>query len=112
MRKCKIRKGDKVIITTGKDKGRVGDVLEIIFDRTRNDFWCKVSGMNMQSHYVKANPQANQPGSIDSREGKINISNVALADANGKASKVTIEVKDGSKQRILKTTGEPVVANG
>ena len=107
--KAKIVKGDTVIAITGKDAGKTGKVLKVIAKSRTNEHWCVVEGLNMQHHFVKANPQANEQGGIKHKEAPINISNLALVDSNGKPSKAGIkQLEDGTKVRFLKTTGETV----
>ena len=68
----RIRKGDQVLVITGKNKGQRGDVLRVDGDRVF------VSNVNLIKRHTKANPQANQPGGIVEREASIHISNVQL----------------------------------
>lgn len=111
MLKVRILVGDKVIAVAGKDKGRVGKVLKVVRDKARNEAFCLVEGLAMQTHFVKANPNANEPGGKKLKEGLINISNLALVDSEGKPSRVGYKLaEDGTKLRYLKTTGETVVA--
>jgi large subunit ribosomal protein L24 len=100
----KIRKGDEVIVTTGKDKGKRGMITAV---QIKEGIIVKVmvQGVAIQIKHVRPNPQAGVEGGRISRESYINVSNVALIDANGKPSKVKIEEKDGKKVRVLKTTG-------
>ena len=99
----KIRKGDQVIVITGKYKGQRGEVLRVADDRL------VVANINMVKRHTKPNPQANQPGGIVEREAPIHVSNVALFNnATGKGARVGIKaLADGRKVRVFKT-GEQV----
>ncbi|CAH2790391.1 MAG: LSU ribosomal protein L24p (L26e) [uncultured Caballeronia sp.] len=95
----KIRKGDEVIVITGKDKGQRGTVLAVAEDRVT------VEGINLVKKHVKPNPMKGTTGGVEAKSMPLHISNVALVDANGKASRVGIKVEDGKKVRFLKSTG-------
>ena len=102
--KLKIKKGDKVVVITGKDKGKTGAVLRVIPSENR----VVVEGINVAKHHRKASQTA--AGGIEKKELAIHVSNVALADPKtGKASRVGYKVlKDGSKVRIARKSGETV----
>ncbi|CAD6557496.1 50S ribosomal protein L24 [Paraburkholderia hiiakae] len=95
----KIRKGDEVIIVTGKDKGKRGVVLAIGVERVT------VEGINIAKKHVKPNPMKGTTGGVEAKAMPVAISNVALVDANGKPSRVGIKVEGDKKVRFLKTTG-------
>ena len=101
---AKIKKGDKVVVITGKDKGKTGEVLRILVDENR----ALVQGINMVKRHTK--PSAAGQGGVVSKEASIHLSNVALADPKtGKATRVGFKVeKDGKKVRIAKRSGEVV----
>ena len=100
----KIRKGDQVIVLTGKDKAKRGTVLAVDGDKL------VVEGVDVAKKHVKPNPmKGTQSGMVD-KTMPIHVSNVALVDANGKPSRVGIKVEDGKKVRFLKTTGAVVGA--
>ncbi len=101
----KIRKGDDVIIVTGKDKGKRGSVLRVTADDR-----VFVEGLNMVKRHVKANPNMNQPGGIIEKEAPLHISNVMLFNPQtNKGDRVGFKVlEDGSKVRVFKSTGEVV----
>lgn len=103
----KIRKGDEVIAITGKDKGKRGMVLAVVIEEGTVKK-VKVQGLAVVKKHIRPNPNAGIEGGVVSKEMYIDVSNVALVDANGKASKVKIEVQDGKKVRVLKTTGAVV----
>lgn len=102
----RIRKGDRVIVTTGKNKGQTGEVLRIADDRI------VVAGLNLIKRHTKPNPQANQPGGIVEREASIHNSNVLLVNpATGKGERIGYKVlEDGRKVRVFKKSGEMVDA--
>ena len=95
----KIRKGDEVIIITGKDKGKRGVVLAIDEDRLT------VEGINIVKKHVKPNPMKGTTGGVEAKTMPLHISNVALVDGNGKPSRVGIKVEGDKKVRFLKSTG-------
>ncbi len=103
---AKIKKGDTVVVLTGKDKGKSGEVIRMIPTEDR----VVVSGINMVKRHERASMQ--NAGGITSKEASLHISNVALADPkDGKATRVGFKVeKDGSKVRVAKRSGE--VVNG
>ena len=101
----KIRKGDQVIVNTGKDKGKRGTVLRMLpNDRVL------VENVNVVKRHTKANPAKNVTGGIMEKEASIHISNVMLFDPKaGKGVRVgTRLTKDGKRERISRATGEPV----
>jgi large subunit ribosomal protein L24 len=100
----KIKKGDEVIIITGKDKGKRGSVLNVADDRVM------VENCNIAKKHVKPNPNAGETGGIVDKEMPLHISNVALFNpATGKADRVGIKtLKDGSKVRYFKSNNEVV----
>ena len=104
MTKVKIKRGDNVIVTTGKNKGGKGEVLEVI-RKEGKDPRVVVAGINIVKKHVK--PSASYPqGNIVEKEASIHISNVALMDKNGKATKVGSKVEGDKKVRVAKSTGE------
>lgn len=104
MTKVKIKRGDKVIITTGKNKGNTGEVLQVI-KKENKDARVIVAGVNIIKKHTK--PSASNPqGGIVEKEAPINISNISLVDKNGKATKVGYKMEGDNKIRFAKTTGE------
>src|ERR1700753_3226418 len=95
----KIRTGDEVIVTAGKDKGKRGNVLAL------DGEYVTVEGLNLAKKHVKPNPMKGTTGGVESKSMPLHISNVALVDANGKPSRVGIKVEGDKKVRFLKTTG-------
>jgi large subunit ribosomal protein L24 len=102
----RIRKGDHVIVTAGKDKGKKGDVVRVDGDKV------VVSNVNIVKRHTKPNPQAGQPGGVIEREAPIDISNVMLFNpASGKGERIGIKVlEDGRKLRVFRSSGEAVDA--
>ncbi|PWK66993.1 50S ribosomal protein L24 [Aminobacter sp. AP02] len=102
----KIRKGDKVVVLAGKDKGRTGEVLSV---QPKEDK-AVVRGVNMIRRHQKQSQT--QEGGIITKEAAIHLSNLALADPkDGKPTRVGFQVqKDGTKVRVAKRSGE--VING
>ena len=102
----RIRKGDRVLVIAGKNKGQKGDVLRVAADRV------VVQNINIVKRHTKANPQANQPGGVLEREAPIHISNVMLLNAlTGKGERVGYKVlEDGRKVRVFRSSGEAVDA--
>jgi len=103
----KIRKGDDVVVTTGKDKGKRGVVLNCI-DAER----LLVEGINRVKKHTKPNPMKGNQGGIVEKEMPINISNVALFNpATQKADRVGFkQLDDGRKVRVFRSNGEVVDA--
>ncbi|RZJ88847.1 MAG: 50S ribosomal protein L24 [Chryseobacterium sp.] len=104
MTKVKIKRGDNVLVTTGKNKGSKGEVLEVI-KKEGKDPRVVVAGLNIVKKHVK--PSASNPqGGIVEKEASLHISNVALIDKDGKATKTGTKVEGDKKVRVAKTTGE------
>ena len=101
----KIKKGDEVIVRTGKDKGRRGTILQVLADDR-----VLVEGVNIAKKHQKPNPNAGVPGGIIDREMPLDISNVLVFNPKTKkGDRVGIKVlEDGSKERIFRSTGETV----
>jgi large subunit ribosomal protein L24 len=101
----KIRKGDEVIVRTGKDKGRRGTVLQI-FDDER----ILVEGVNLAKKHTKPNPNVGEQGGIVDKAMPLDISNVLVFNPKSKkGERVGIRVNDdGSKERIFKGTSDVV----
>jgi large subunit ribosomal protein L24 len=101
----KIRKGDKVILNTGKDKGKQGIVLNILKNNR-----VVVEGLNMVKKHTKPNPAKGDQGGLVSKEMPINISNIGIYNTkSSKVDKVNFkELKDGKKIRIYKSTQEAI----
>ncbi|HKW38909.1 MAG TPA: 50S ribosomal protein L24 [Burkholderiales bacterium] len=103
----KIRKGDDVIVTAGKDKGKRGTVLRIVDERH-----LVVEGVNRVKKHQRPNPMKNQTGGIVDKDMPIDISNVALFNPQTKkADRIGFKLlQDGRKVRVFKSNGEMVDA--
>jgi large subunit ribosomal protein L24 len=102
---AKIKKGDNVVVLTGKDKGRSGTVLKVLPEDNR----VVVQGVNMVQRHTRPS-QSNPNGGIVNKEASLHISNVAHVDSNGKPTRVGFKVEGDKKVRVAKTTGD--VING
>jgi large subunit ribosomal protein L24 len=100
---AKIKKGDKVVILAGKDKGKTGQVLQVLPTETR----AVVQGLNLVRRHTKQT--ASQDAGIFTKEAPIHLSNLAIVDANGKPSRVGFKINaDGTKVRVAKSTGDTI----
>lgn len=100
----KIRKGDSVVVLTGKDKGKRGLVTERV-----DANYVKVEGVNVAKKHQRPNPMLNKEGGIVSKVMPIHVSNVALFNAKTqKADRVAIKEVDGKKVRVFKSNGDVV----
>ena len=101
--KIKIKKGDEVIVVTGKDKGKKGQVLEVLPTESR----VKVQGINMVKRHRR--PTQSAPGGIDNIEASMHISNVAHVDPEtGKATRIGYSFENGNKVRVAKASGKVI----
>ena len=107
MAAAKIRKGDKVVVLSGKDKGRTGEVIRSI----PKDMKVVVSGVNVAARHRKPS-QINPQGGIERKEAPMHVSKVAIVDPKtGKATRVRFETaKDGKKVRVAARSGEKIDA--
>jgi len=101
---AKIKKGDKVVVLAGRDKGRTGEVVQVM----PKDDTALVRGVNIVKRHQRQS--ANQEGGIISKEAPIHLSNVAIADPkDGKPTRVGFKVlEDGTKVRVAKRSGEKI----
>ncbi|CAL8981481.1 50S ribosomal protein L24 [Rhodoplanes serenus] len=101
---AKIRKGDKVVVLTGRDKGRTGEVIEVRPTENR----ALVRGVNMVKRHQRQS--ANQEGGIISKEAPVHLSNLAVADPkDGKPTRIGFKVlADGKKVRVAKRSGAEI----
>jgi large subunit ribosomal protein L24 len=101
----KIKKGDDVIVLTGKDKDKRGTVLRVI-----DEHRVVVENINMVKKHQKPNPNRGEPGGIVDKEAPLHISNVALYNPmTGRADRVGFKIlEDGRKVRVFKSNGEAV----
>jgi large subunit ribosomal protein L24 len=102
---AKIKKGDRVVVLTGKDKGRQGAVLKVL----PKDDRVVVEGLNMVQRHTRPT-QVDPQGGIKNKEASLHLSNVAVVDSKGKPTRVGFRVDGDKKVRFAKTTGE--VING
>ena len=103
-KKFKLRKGDDVVVVSGRDKGKKGSILRVMRQQDR----VLVDGVNMVKRHTR--PGGSQPGGIIEKEASIHVSNVALADPkDGTAARVGYRfLDDGRKVRFAKRSGEVV----
>jgi len=99
---AKLRKGDKVVVLTGKDKGKQGEIASV--NPTANK--AVVEGVNVAIRHTKQS-QASQGGPL-AKAMPIELSNLALMDKNGKATRVGFRMEGDKKVRFAKTTGEAI----
>jgi large subunit ribosomal protein L24 len=99
----KIRKGDQVVVLSGRDKGRKGAVLEVLADGH-----VLVEGVNMVKRHTKPNPQANKPGGIVEKAMPMPVSKVGVWNPGAKkADRIGVKtLADGKKVRFFKSNGE------
>ena len=102
----RIKKGDQVVVTAGKDKGKQGEVVRVDGDRL------VVANVNIVKRHTKPNPQAGVAGGVVEREASIHISNVnVLNPATGKGERIGFKVlEDGRKLRVFRSSGEALDA--
>ncbi|MCU0816310.1 MAG: 50S ribosomal protein L24 [Cypionkella sp.] len=99
---AKLRKGDSVVVLTGKDKGKKGEITQVMPKENK----AVVDGVNIAIRHTKQSA-ASQGGRIP-QAMPIDLSNLALIDKNGKATRVGFRMEDGKKVRYAKTTGEAI----
>ncbi|ABI66076.1 MULTISPECIES: 50S ribosomal protein L24 [Maricaulis] len=100
---AKIKKGDKVVILAGRDKGKTGEVTKVLPTEDR----VVVAGVNVVKRHTRAT-QTEQGGIIE-KEASIHVSNVAVADPKtGEATRVGFKTEDGKKVRVAKSSGEVI----
>ena len=100
---AKIKKGDKVVVLTGKDRGAEGEVIQVMPQRDR----VVVRGINLIKRHQRQSQT--EQGGIITREAPLHISNVALKDpSTGKATRVGFKIEDGKKVRIAKASNEVI----
>jgi large subunit ribosomal protein L24 len=99
---ARIRKGDKVVVIAGRDKGKTGEVIRMITDENR----AVVRGVNIVRRHQRQTASAQ--GGIITKEMPIHVSNIAITDANGKATRVGFKMVGDRKVRFSKRTGETI----
>ena len=100
--KMKIKKGDKVVILSGDDKGKTGEVLKAMPKESK----VVVQGVNLVKRHTK--PSQTTPGGIVTKEAAIHVSNVAIVTSEGKASKFGYKDDKGTKVRFARKSGEVI----
>ncbi|MCL1630016.1 MULTISPECIES: 50S ribosomal protein L24 [Roseinatronobacter] len=99
---AKLKKGDKVVVLTGKDKGKQGEISTVMPKANK----AVVDGLNISIRHTKQS-QTSQGGRLP-QAMPIDLSNLAIVDANGKPTRVGFREEDGKKVRFAKTTGEAI----
>ena len=99
---AKLKKGDKVVVLAGKDKGKQGEITAVM----PKDNKAIVDGVNVAIRHTRQS--AHSQGGRLPKAMPIDLSNLALKDANGKATRVGFRIEDGVKVRFAKTTGEAI----
>ena len=101
----KIRTGDQVIVTAGKDKGKQGSITKILSNGR-----CYVSGVQIIKRHTKPNPNAGIAGGVVEKEASIDMSNLSIYNSSAKkADKVSIKsLEDGSKVRVFRSSGKEI----
>ena len=100
---AKIRKGDRVVVLTGRDKGRQGAVSKVFPKESR----VLVDGLNMVQRHTRPS-QGDPQGGIKNKEAPLHVSNVAVVDSKGKPTRVGFRMDGDKKVRFAKTTGEVI----
>ncbi|WP_380872708.1 50S ribosomal protein L24 [Sphingomonas sp. DBB INV C78] len=103
MAALKIKKGDKVIVLSGKDKGKTGEVTKSLPKEGK----VIVSGVNVATRHRKPT-QVNPQGGLERVEAPMHVSKVAHVTADGKPTRVRFEIKDGKKVRVAVKSGEQI----
>ena len=104
--KIKIKRNDQVVVIAGKDKGKKGRVLRVLAEKNR----VLVEGVMMMKKHVKPDPQKNIKGGIAEKEATIHLSNVMLADSEGKPTRTGTRMEGESKVRFAKTNSAVIAS--
>ena len=100
---AKLKKGDKVVVIAGRDKGKTGEILKVLRKENR----AIVSGVNLVKKHQRPTPQ--EPGGIITKEAPIHLSNLMLADPkDGRPTRVGFKFVEGRKVRFAKKSGEVI----
>ncbi|WP_102106778.1 50S ribosomal protein L24 [Oceaniglobus roseus] len=99
---AKLKKGDTVVVLTGKDKGKQGEITQVMPSKGK----AVVEGVNVAIRHTKQS-QTSQGGRVP-QAMPIDLSNLAIVDANGKATRVGFRMEDGKKVRFAKSTGDAI----
>ena len=100
--KLKVKKGDRVIVLSGDDKGKTGEIIKAMPKEGK----VVVQGINLVKRHTK--PSQTSSGGIITKEAPIHVSNVALVDSQGKATKVGYKEENGRKVRFARKSGEVI----
>ncbi len=100
---AKIKKGDRVMVLTGREKGKTGNVLRVLPKENR----VLVDGVNMVKRHTRPT-QADPQGGIKNKVAPLHLSNVAVVDSKGKPTRVGFRTEGDKKVRFAKTTGEVI----
>ena len=100
---AKIKKGDRVVVLTGKDKGRQGAVSKVFPKESR----VLVDGLNMVQRHTRPS-QGDPQGGIKNKEAPLHVSNVAVVDSKGKPTRVGFRIDGDKKVRVAKKSGEVI----
>ena len=103
MAAAKIKKGDRVVVLSGKDKGKTGEVTQAM----PKDGKVVVSGVNVHVRHTKPS-QGDPQGGLKRAEAPLHVSNVAHVTADGKPTRVRFETQDGKKVRVAVKTGSKI----
>ncbi|HCD28699.1 MAG TPA: 50S ribosomal protein L24 [Gammaproteobacteria bacterium] len=102
--KSKLKKNDEVIVTSGRDKGRRGEIIRVM-----NDGRLMVAGVNMVKKHKRPNPNVGDQGGIIDQEAPIQASNVAIWNHESeRADKIGLRIEDGKKTRFFKSNGKEI----
>lgn len=100
----KIKKDDEVVVIAGRDKGRRGEVMQVMKDGR-----LLIGGVNMVKKHTRANPNAGEKGGIVDKEAPIQVSNVAIWNHDEeRADRVGFKLEEGKKVRVFKSTGKEI----
>ena len=100
----KIKKDDEVVVIAGRDKGRRGEVMQVMKDGR-----LLIGGVNMVKKHTRANPNAGERGGIVDKEAPIQVSNVAIWNHDEeRADRVGFKLEEGKKVRVFKSTGKEI----
>jgi len=102
---AKIKKGDRVVVLTGREKGKTGNVLRVMPKENR----VLVDGVNMVQRHTRPT-QADPQGGIKNKVAPLHLSNVAIVDSKGKPTRVGFRMDGDKKVRFAKTTGDAINA--
>ena len=100
----KIKKDDEVVVIAGRDKGRRGEVMQVMKDGR-----LLIAGVNMVKKHTRANPNTGEKGGIVDKESPIQVSNVAIWNHDEeRADRVGFKLEEGEKVRVFKSTGKEI----